>query len=184
MIDYPAMTIWLRPNTRALCMGMILPMVAISIGIALLFAFENPAARISGGLLASLGGALTLFLVWQMALPRLAYDDGHLLVYLQASRPIRVPIEIIECFLLGQAPTMLPGKRHEHAETASVVIRLSETAADWADREVKPALGKWCGGYITLRGTWCEPLDVTVINRLNAQLAEAHQVIRRSRVAS
>src|SRR6185503_11484600 len=105
---------------------------------------------------------------WQMRQPRLAYDEGALLLYLRGSRPIRVPVEIVECFLLGQAPTMLPGKQHEHSEAASVVIRLSESAADWVHRDVKPALGKWCEGYITLRGTWCEPLNVATINRLNA----------------
>jgi hypothetical protein len=96
-----------------------------------------------------------------------------------------MPIEVVECFLLGQAPTMLPGKSQEHAETASVVIRLNERAADWAHRDVRPALGKWCEGYITLRGTWCEPLSVPLINRLNARLAEAHAAqSKTSQVAS
>ena len=178
------MTVWLRPNTRALALGMILPTVAVLAGLALLVGFESPLVRIVGGLVASVGGALVLFLAWQMCLPRLAYDDGHLLVYLQGGRPLRLPLEIVECFLLGQAPTMLPGKRQEHAEAASVVIRLSETAHDWKQRDVKPALGKWCEGYITLRGTWCEPLDVKVVNRLNAQLAEAARSLKQAKVAS
>jgi hypothetical protein len=127
---------------------------------------------------------LLLLLVWQLRLPRLAYDAGDLLVYLRGSRPIRVPLEVVECFLLGQAPTMLPGKQHEHAETSSIMIRLSERAEEWSHRDVKPALGKWCSGYITLRGTWCEPLSVAVVNRLNVQLAEAHQSLKQTQVGA
>jgi hypothetical protein len=180
------MTIWLRQNQRALALGMIFPGIAVLAGVFLLTSFEASAARILGGLLAAIGGALSLLLAIQMRVPRLACDEGHLLVYLQGWRPIRVPIEIVECFLLGQAPTMLPGKSQEHAETASVVIRLSDCAADWKHREVKPALGKWCEGYITIRGTWCEPLSLQLINRLNARLAEVlqAQASKPSQVAS
>jgi hypothetical protein len=163
---------------------MILPAVAVVAGLALLLGLESAAARIGGSLLAAMGGAVVLLLAIQMRQPRLAYEEGHLLVFLQGTRPIRVPIEIVECFLLGQAPTLLPGKKHEHSETASVVIRLNETAVDWIHRDVKPALGKWCEGYITIRGTWCEPLSVPLINRLNAQLAEASQARRQAKVAS
>ncbi len=167
------MTIWLRQNRRALAMGMVLPAIALVAGLALLLNFESAAVRIAGGLVGALGGAMLLLLALQMRVPRLAYAKGHLLVYLQGWRPIRVPIEIVECFLLGQAPTMLPGKAQEHAEAASVVIRLNERAVDWKHRDVKPALGKWCEWYITVRGTWCEPLNVQLIHRLNARLAEA-----------
>jgi hypothetical protein len=179
------MTIWLRQNRRALAMGMVLPAMAFAAGLALLLGFESTGVRIAGGVVGALGGTLLLLLAIQMRVPRLAYHEGHLLVYLQGGRPIRVPIEIVECFLLGQAPTMLPGKSQEHAEAASVVIRLNERAADWKHRDVKPALGKWCEGYITVRGTWCEPLGVPLINRLNARLAEALEAQSRpSQVAS
>src|SRR5690606_38682536 len=104
--------------------------------------------------------------------------------YLRSGGPFRVPLEIVECFLLGQAPTLLPGKQQERAETAAVVIKLSETAEAWRHQDVKPALGKWCEGYITIRGTWCEPLNVKLINRLNAQLAEASRALKQREVAS
>ena len=52
-------------------------------------------------------------------LPRLAYADRHLLVYLDSGPPQRVPIEVVEGFLLGQGPTMLPGKQYEHAEATN-----------------------------------------------------------------
>jgi hypothetical protein len=37
---------------------------------------------------------------------------------------------------------------------------------------VKPSLGTWCGGYVTIRGTWCEPLQPDLIRRLNRRLKE------------
>ncbi len=178
------MNAWLRPNKRALSLGMIPPGLLTLTGAILAIAYDFAAARITGGLIAAVGASLLLYLAWQMGVPRLACEAGQLLVYLRGGRPIRVPLEIVECFLLGQAPTLLPGKQHEHVETSSVVIRLSETAADWRHRDVKPALGKWCDGYITLRGTWCEPLDVRTVNRLNAQLAEAHRALKDAQVAS
>jgi hypothetical protein len=176
------MTVWLKPNLRALGLGLILPAVLILLGAGLLALAPALAGRLAGSLLVALGAALALLLAWQMCLPRLAYEDGNLLVYLNGGRPTPVPLDIVECFLLGQAPTMLPGKRQEHAEASSVVIRLSERAEEWSHRDVKPALGKWCDGYITLRGTWCEPLNVTVVNRLNAQLAEATQSLKQAKV--
>ena len=178
------MTVWLRPNKRAMLLGMIPPGLAVLAGIVLLTTGDHVVTRIGGAIVAALGTALLLLLLWQLRLPRLACADGCLLVYLQGARPIRVPLEVVECFLLGQAPAMLPSKKHELAETASVVIRLSETAEEWKHRDVKPALGKWCESYITIRGTWCEPLNVDVVYRLNAQLAEATAAMRQAKVAS
>jgi hypothetical protein len=137
-------------------------------------ALDLPALRITGW--AVLGLALLLMpLLASQFRPRLARDENELLVYLRPGGPIRVPLEIVECFLLGQAPTLLAGGRHEHTETASVVIRLSDAAPDWARRDVSPMLGKWCEGYITLRGTWCEPVDVAFVQKLNRLLDEARR---------
>jgi hypothetical protein len=58
---------------------------------------------------------------------------------------------------------------------SQLAVRLAERATEWSQIDVKPALGKWCGGYITIYGAWCEPLRIELVNRLNAQLAAAHQ---------
>ncbi len=52
-----------------------------------------------------------------------------------------------------------------------LAVRLAERASDWAQVDVKPALGKWCGGSITIYGAWCEPLSVALVQRLNDRLA-------------
>ncbi len=121
------------------------------------------------------GGGMIVLLAWQSRQPRLAFEPGHLLVYLRSGRPYRVPIEIVECLFLGQAPSRLPSKRHESTKTATVVVRLAERAESWRERDVKPALGSWRDGYITILGTWCEPLDRDLVNRLNQRLAEVRR---------
>ena len=167
--------IWLHNNRRALAFGLILPGLLLAIGIAMA-TLQGPVwLRAAGGVVALVGLLGVAIIARQLWQPRLAYDERHLLVYLQTGPACRVPIEMVEGFLLGQGPTLLPGKRYDRAEAATVVIRLADSAIDWADRETKPALGRWCGGYITLRGTWCEPLSVDLVQRLNRRLAEVNR---------
>ena len=95
-----------------------------------------------------------------------------MLFNLRNGSPIRVPLDVVEAFLMGQGSAMMSG-RHRTREATTVVVRLAEVASDWARVDVHPRLASWCDGYITIRGTWCEPLDVGVVNRLNQQLADA-----------
>jgi hypothetical protein len=113
----------------------------------------------------------------------LAYDGRRLLVYLRGGGPIGVPIELVEGFLLGQGPAGLTGAKYAATEAATVVIRLSQRAEEWGYREVKRALGTWCNHYVTIRGTWCEPLSVPLVNRLNERLAAAQQLARQEAVS-
>lgn len=177
--------IWLRNNTRALWFGIVLPGVLLAFGILLASGIAAPASlivRLFGGLL-SLGALLALLtLLSQLRQPRLVYRDGFLDVRLRPGGPVRVPIEIVEGFLLGQGPSHLPGRRYRTTETRTLVIRLAEAAEEWAKVEGIPtSLGKWCGGYITIQGTWCEPLDVALVNRLNARLAKVHAELHPTR---
>jgi hypothetical protein len=166
--------IWLRSNRRALALGLILPGVLLITGILLAALTHHFYAQIAGSILAAVGLLGCAALLWQMRLPRLAVDDSRLLVYARSGRPYGVPIEVVEGFLLGQGPSFLPGKRNARTETTNFVIRLAESAADWSQRDMHPALGKWCGSYITIRGTWCERLSVDLVQRLNVRLAEMH----------
>jgi hypothetical protein len=171
-----AVETWLRPNGRAVWFGTVLPALLGLVGLALVVGLPGhpPPAwmRVAGEILAVLGFGTVLLLLGQLRQPRLAYFQNHLLVALRSGPPLRVPIEVVECFWLGQTPSLLPLKRHERTETSAVVIRLAESAAEWRQRDVKPQLGKWCEGYITIRGTWCEPLSIELVNRLNQRLAE------------
>ena len=171
-----AVEIWLRTNARAILLGTLLPLAAGIAGLGLLWGVDGdgPHAWLRGlGVVLLAGaGATVAALLWQLRQPRLAYADGQLLLWLRSGAPIRLPVEAVECFWLGQAPSLLPGKRHQQTESAAVVIRIAERAVDWQQQDVKPQLGKWCEGYITIRGTWCEPLNVDLVQRLNQRLAE------------
>jgi len=170
------MEIWLRTNARALLFAMVLPAAVGLVGLVLLAGIPTnqvPAwLRGVGAVLVAISLATIAALAWQLRKPRLAYRDGELLVWLRSGAPIRLPIDVVEGFLLGQAPSLLPGKRHRQTETATLVVRIADRAEAWHRQEVKPQLGKWCEGYITIRGTWCEPLSIGLVNRLNQRLAE------------
>lgn len=179
--------VWLRQNTRAILFGMAVPTLLLLALLVWLTGWIVPAPqggwRIAGWVIAGLVALMVAVLAVQLRQPRLAYHGGVLLVNLRAGRPIAVPIDVVEAFLLGMGPAMLPGRRDDRTETRTLSVRLAERAEEWANIEVKPALGKWCGGYITIRGTWCEPLSVSLVNRLNARLVEVQHQRQQARVA-
>jgi hypothetical protein len=132
-------------------------------------------------LLASVATASLLAVLWianRSRQPRLAYANGQLEVYL-ARQPLRVPIEIVECFFMGQGPSFLPampiGDSKAAPDTANLIVRLAESEPDWKHRDVWPRLGQWCEGYITIRGAFCEPLSKEVAGKLNHRLVEVHR---------
>jgi hypothetical protein len=177
---------WLRPNRRALLVAGLAPALMVMLGLAValgIFVAAPPPARVFAGAVALAGGILLAILAGYARQPRLAYDGRHLLVYLRSEGPVRVPIESVECFFLGSGLRQLAGRRGREVQMSQLAVRLAERATDWAQVDVKPALGKWCGGYITIFGAWCEPLDLQLVQRLNARLAAAHASQQTSTVA-
>lgn len=164
--------VWLRSNRRVLVIGLV-PGVAICCGaVALLFTTDVSWVRWIAGIAFVVGLLLAGVVARQLIRPRVGYADRHVLFYLQAGDPIAVPVQIVEAFFLGQGPAYLPGTPEDSQETVNLVARLSQKEADWQKRDVKPALGRWCEGYVSIRGTWCEPLTNEVIRRLNRRLTE------------
>jgi hypothetical protein len=136
---------WLRTNRRAVAAGLLLPAILLVAALVGLLGPFGPAVRwISAGVvLVSL--AMAACLIWMMRLPRLAYQDGWLLVYMSSTVPERVPIDAVECFFLGQAPSLMPEREGEKAaRTRAIVVRLAESAEQYRERQVRPALGQWC----------------------------------------
>ncbi len=167
--------VWLRTNRRAMLL-FAFPLVALSAlaAVAIVdpwdlgWAVRGPGIAVA--VLAGLGAAAALLLARQ---PRVAFADGHVLFYIRLGRPTSVPVDVVECFLLGQGPSLLPGQQYAKTATSTVVVRLSERAEAWSHGEFHPLLAAWCDGYITLRGTWCEPLTVDLVKRMNRLLHEA-----------
>ena len=170
---------WLQPNRRALWFGCVPPAAAVALGALLVGGGSGSNSqwmRWVGVAIIVIGLALIAALVAQARRPRIAYQDGRVLFYLRAGQPIAVPAGIVEAFFLGQGPATLPGGLRRQ-ESANLVARISQRATEWARQEVKQSLGNWCEGYVTIRGTWCEPLGTDVVRRLNRRLKEVQSEI-------
>jgi hypothetical protein len=180
--------VWLRTNRRALLLGLILPGLTALGGVFLFAAawlqgWHWSVLVIAGTIIAG-AAYLAASLLWLASQPRLAYEQDSLLVYLDQREPVKVPLEFVECFFLGQGASNLPKLDGVEPETSNVIVRLAERAKDWHHRDVKPSVAHWCEGYITLRGAWCEPISGEGLKQLNRRLAEAHRAQRASALAS
>jgi hypothetical protein len=170
--------VWLRPNRRPAIAAATLCAAALVAAIGVVWAYllrESPpslivAAAAIVGLIAALVGVAVAV---RAARPRIWRQEGEVLFRLRTDQPIAVPLAIVEAFFLGQGPAHLPGGTDEQFESVNLVARLSERATQWRSQNVDPKLGAWCDGYITVRGTYCEPLNIDLVQRLNRELVEA-----------
>lgn len=169
------MEVWLQPNRRVLYLAMIPTGLLVVIGGLLLAMVSASLLKVLSWVLIVLGVLLLVGLVGQLRRPRIAYANHKVLFFLRARQPVAVPVEHVEAFFLGQGPTNLPAGSGQKAETVNLVARISQKAPEWAEVEVKQALGNWKEGYATIRGTWCEQLTSEVIRRLNHRLREVTQ---------
>lgn len=175
---------WLRPNRRVLVVAIaILMLVALAASALVTFLWRQDAhwaLCIVVTLFAVLVWMRVVLLIVHVCQPRVAYEREELLLFLRMGPPLRVPVDVVECFFLGQTETMLSTPRRDEAtegevKTRSVVVRLAEAATEWHQREIRPELGRWCDGYITIRGTWCEPMGPVLVKKMNSQLAAIHR---------
>jgi len=170
---------WLASNRRAFVVALLVPALLAAASAAVV----PMAIALSWRIVAGICGLFSLLVVVSLGLlarqPRLAYHQNQLLVYLGSRRPQSVPIEMVEVFFLGQAASMV-GRRGDPDDdsgpaTSTIVVRLAQRADEWHWRDVRPMLGHWCDGYITIRGTWCEPISEDLIRSLNHRLVEIHR---------
>ena len=179
---------WLRTNRRILSLGLVLPALISAAGVAMFYLAPQHGAlsylKWFGCFIFAAGIMTALGLFSLTRIPRLAFEDGHLLVYLQSAGPFRVPIEMVECFFMGQATSDFRSRGGKEVETATIVVRLAEAAKEWHHREVSGSLGHWCDGYIIIYGTWCEPIDQNLLRQLNQRLIEKHRELRTPTEAS
>jgi hypothetical protein len=164
---------WLKTNRRVLLVGMIPPILLVGVGLIPVAVMTGADAWLQCGGWAAVGAGVSLIalVAIQMRLPRLAYCDGQLLVYLAGGGPLRVPIEMVQCFFMGTGAGQIPGSRGSRIGVRNLTMRLDEKATEYHHREVKPALGRWDEGYIVIHGAWCEPLNLSLVQLLNTRLA-------------
>ena len=131
--------------------------------------------RIGSAGLLLLGLCLLIAALWICFRPRLAIQGDELVVYLNAGKPLHVPLEVVEVFFIGQGAVSgeEPGqpKDYRGAVAANVIVRLAESADEWHRRDVNLTLGVWRDGYISVRGLWCENINASVLQRMNHRLA-------------
>ncbi len=169
--------IWLKTNRRALMFGMLPPLLLVVLGAVLSWrelSFDLVLLKWLGVAWCVVGVLLLGVLATQLRRPRVAYDNGQVLFYLRTGPPLAVPVELVEAFFIGQGPVMIPGAP-QHDVSVNLVARISQRDPGYAQREVKQALGAWCDSYVTIRGTWCEPLNGELIRRLNLRLREVSE---------
>jgi len=164
--------VWLRSNRRVLLLALVPAGLLLVAGGLMLAWLDGWAVRSFAWALCAAGLVAMVGLLRQLRQPRVAYRAGEVLFFLKAGGPICVPVNVVEAFFLGQGPAHLPGADQQKTKATNLVARLSQREPQWAQVEVKEALGKWCEGYVTMRGTWCEPLNGEVIRRLNRRLGE------------
>jgi hypothetical protein len=165
---------WLRPNRRAILFGCIPPIAVAAVGAW--FALRSGSSASPAGyalpwIAIVCGVAVTSILIMHLRRPRIAFQNGHVLFYLRSGSALAVPVDVVEAFFAGQGPAHLPVVSKQ-PQTVNLIARLSRRHPEWAEQQVKPALGKWSDGYVTIRGSWCEPLDSEVIRRINRRLKE------------
>jgi hypothetical protein len=166
---------WLAANSRVFFLALAPAVVLATAGLVLTVVThfrEAPLANVAGWSLLWCGLAATALIVGRMRLPRLAYLRGWLLVYLSGARPIRIPIDVVECFFLGQGPSQIDAAGIDRVKARNLIVRLAESATQWHQMPVRASLGEWCDGYITVRGMWCEPLTIKLVTDLNRRLAQ------------
>lgn len=177
--------IWLRANTRLFWPPAVVATVLLLAGtiIVVIGAQQSRTALLMLGIVNIVASVAVGITAVQARSPRIRYQDKKLLLGLGEPRPVSVPIDIVECFLMGRGPSFLPGQKHENTETITFIVRLRETDERYAQREINRRLGTWCGHHVTLRGTWCEPLSVELVTRLNERLASAQREAKLRRVS-
>lgn len=169
------MEVWLQPNRRALYFGCVPPALLAASGLLLLIGSQGSTGDWlfwSGAGMAFTGLVAVLAIARQLRQPRIAFRDGQVLFYLRAGEPFVVPASVVEAFFVGQSPVVLSGGQSLPHRSLNLVARLSQREIEWAERKVKPALGEWREGYITVRGAWCEPISEGLVRRINRRLKE------------
>lgn len=167
--------VWLKPNRRALAMTMVIPLLSGMLAAWVAWRSDGSLRWLSMSL-SAVAVALVIALVLRARRPRLAVYNGQLLLYLKWGSPLAVPLSIVECIFLGRPETQQ--SLGHTSRMVCLVIRLAEAATDYRQRMVKPALGRWEEGYITVSGAWCEPLTLELAQKLNDKLREAQRALK------
>lgn len=178
-------TIWLRTNYRVYWASAVVAVLAVACCLSAAITAPSQPTMIASWVLVAVGVAAVVVTMRRARQSRLAYEPGFLIVSLGGRTTARIPIDVVECFFRGQGPSLLPVPSESlETESSTVIVRLAEAAKEWHHGEIPVSLGHWCEGYITIRGTWCEPITAELIGSLNRNLVQAHRDLRTQKAVS
>jgi hypothetical protein len=120
---------------------------------------------------------------WFLTRPRIVFEGATVRLNVGKGHPVAVPVELVEAFLIGKGPAYLNGRDDYKTETATFIVKIAERAEEYAKLPTQVRIAAWCGGYVTFRGTYTEPLSVDLVNRLNQRLHDVQHATA-ERIAS
>ncbi len=164
-----------RSNFRVGVAMLLAAVAALALGLLLLWQAQPGWLVVPAAVLAGLGACWTWAALWYLFLPRLELRGKELWIRLHPAHRAQIPLEHVEAFLLNQGPAMPQQQLRDKALATCLVVRVAEKAHPWSQLRMASLLAVWCGPYITLRGTWLEPLTIDKVNRLNELLYQAKQ---------
>lgn len=176
--------IWLQANRRAglgSSIGFLFHAVVMSVLAYGSIRSAYPAWLWGGAIiLAAIFFVFSISNGYYLTRPRLTFGNKQLRIDVGLQGLVSVPIELVEAFLLGKGPAFLNGCDDKRTETSTLIVRIAERAPEFEKVATNVRIAAWCGYYVTLRGTWTEPLSVELVNRLNQRLHDVQQAMANS----
>ncbi|MEK6237247.1 MAG: SdpI family protein [Planctomycetales bacterium] len=174
--------VWVRTNRRVFIMVGMIPLAfgtlgSLLIGLAAVISVSVPLQAL--GWILAVGSTLTLGpLIYAAAAPRVGRSNDSLLLYLSFGPPLEVPVSCVDCFLMGRGRLLDDPSRDDEAHDLIVRLKPKQRRRKLppdVELAAHPWLASWDENGVHLRGAWCEPLSVCLVNRLNEQLYQAIQ---------
>jgi hypothetical protein len=166
--------IWLQANRRIVLLPTIL--FAVVAAACTPIYLSTRSEYVGAAAILAADAALVWWLIFRR--PRISFDGRNVRLNVRNGRAVRVPVELVEAFMLGKGPAFLDGRDDYRTETSTLVVRIAERAEEFRKVETNVRVAAWCGHYCTLRGTWTEPLSVDLVNRLNQRLYDVQQAAK------
>jgi hypothetical protein len=166
--------IWLHNNARVQFVAIMFILAGLGNMLLSLVMQTWPLwTRLTLGLAGSLATCISLVLTCLNFGARVTYASDSLWLRFGMIRPLQLPVEVVEVFLSGEEPIPQTAGGKVDVTTTNVVIRVAERAVDWHFREIPTVFGRWCGGYVVMRGLWCQPITAALLEELNNRLVRA-----------
>lgn len=176
--------VWLRGNWRLTMLAaiLLLPGLGLIVWAAISNVFSVPVRMVIIAT-AMIDMVLGLIFAWIGSRSVIRRMDDELVIHVGLQQ-VRLPISIVEVFFGGHEELPMANHGGSVPETANIIMRVAESAKEWQRVDIPRWIGRWCDGYLTIRGLWCEPVTRPLLESLNDQLRRAKLELRGTRQTS